>query len=200
MPSADRLFKKVTGFTLAELLIALVLMGCIAVYTIPKVLNSTNTTTINIAAHEAAAMVANAYKQHFDKGLVTVNTTPKDLIPYLNYVSIEPDFTLIDAMPPWTAYVCWSGDPCLKLHNGGTLLLMGYPMTALAPNRTIVFVFDPDGQYSGSTTDGPSKSVMFALTYTGRLLTISDPGFLSNLCLGPWCPPGTNLDPSWFHW
>ncbi len=51
-----------SGFTLAELLIALALLGVIATFTIPKVLQANTDAKYNAEAKETIQMIANAYQ------------------------------------------------------------------------------------------------------------------------------------------
>ena len=52
------------AFTLAELLIALAILGVIATFTIPKILDSGSNSQWNAIGKEAAAMVSGAYQSY----------------------------------------------------------------------------------------------------------------------------------------
>ncbi len=117
------------------------------------------------------------------------------LSQYLNYTAIDSS-VLIDDRPGGTSYNC-AGATCLKLHNGGILLFRGgESFGGTGANNGIPVIFDPDGVYSGSTADGPSKSVIFVLYYNGKITSFSQqPTFTSGLGV-----IGTGPDPSWFSW
>ena len=53
-----------SGFTLAELLIALAILGVIATFTIPKVLNSSSSSENSAIFKEAAGMVSGAMQAY----------------------------------------------------------------------------------------------------------------------------------------
>ncbi|MCE3235965.1 MAG: hypothetical protein K0Q50_2145 [Vampirovibrio sp.] len=53
------------GFTLAELLISLSILGIIATFTIPKLLMNQRVSAYNASAHESAASISGAYQQHW---------------------------------------------------------------------------------------------------------------------------------------
>ncbi len=180
------------GFTLAELLISLAILGVIATFTIPKILNAQQNSQSMAAAKEAMATISSAFQQLQSSGQVTGNTKATDLTPYLNYVSVRTTGS-IDAHPNWAGTggggfnTCNALNPCYLLHNGGTLQLSNSNFTV---NGYIVFIFDPDNIALGGTADGPSKSVQFYLNSSGRLFSRNYvPG------LGT-----TNADPSWFSW
>ena len=52
------------GFTLAEVLIALAILGVIAAYTIPNVITSSNNEGFNSKAKEAMGMISDAYLRY----------------------------------------------------------------------------------------------------------------------------------------
>lgn len=55
------------GFTLAELLIALSILGVIATFTIPKVLQSQQNGKYNTMAKEAIATISQAYQNVYTR-------------------------------------------------------------------------------------------------------------------------------------
>ncbi len=191
------------GFTLAELLIALAILGVIATFTIPKVLQAQQNQSNVAKAKEVASMLSAALKQHEAKGLLNSSTYGKDLFAYMNYVNYDTS-SVIDVHPNYNAptgtFNCSGGNPCIRLHNGSVLLAQGVYFSGTSSTHYISFLFDPDGVASGSSDDGPSKSVQFALYYNGLLRTrgtMIPNGCSSNNCTAT---PNSAYEPAWFHW
>ncbi len=114
-----------TGFTLAELLISIAILGVIATFAIPKIMASSQNGQNVTKAKEAAAMLTGAYQRAQLDGIVTASTKPSDLTPYLNYVKINTSGTVIDAQPTVSFRICAAASPCAKLHNGGVSYVLG---------------------------------------------------------------------------
>lgn len=81
--------KAVLGFTLAELLIALAILGEIAAFTIPKIISSQQNGAYNAKATEAFSMVASAYKLYKLSNTATGSTPLTTLTSYMNYTNID---------------------------------------------------------------------------------------------------------------
>lgn len=183
------------GFTLAELLIALLILGVISTFTIPKVLSAQESGKKKAAAKEAAAAVVGAYTAYQMEQSVPTTMKSMDLIPYLNYVKVITDNTQIDGSVSEGALTCDAAAPCIQMHNGGIIYFWNYEFDGTSNLHTVAVTFDPDGQYSGSTT-GSGKGVEFTLYYNGRLATW---GTVENGTVGYGTPCPT-CDPSWFNW
>jgi len=193
--SADGGHRSAQGFTLAELLIALAILGVIATFTIPKVLVAQQNSQYTAVAKEAVAMVSGAYQSYLMDNVTTASTHLGDFTEFMNYVSVDTVST-IDRVPGQTSLNCAVATPCLRLHNGAKLLYE--PSDAFggtSATSAIYFYFDPDGEYSGSAT-GQGKSIVFFLYASGRITTWGsvDPG-----TAGFYNPTPAN-DPSWFSW
>jgi prepilin-type N-terminal cleavage/methylation domain-containing protein len=191
------------GFTLAELLIALAILGVIATFTIPKVLVAQQNGQNLAKAKEVAGMVAGAFQAAVQAGTISSSTKPSDLAQYINYVSIDTSGRLIDGHPGIASSTCNSTYPCMKLHNGGYLWLQDDSSFGGTSNlHMIAFRFDPDpANNTTSTSDGPLKAVQFQLYYNGMLRTraLTFTGSCdSNGCTGK--DPNSAFDPSWFSW
>jgi prepilin-type N-terminal cleavage/methylation domain-containing protein len=190
------------GFTLAELLIAMGILGVLATYTIPKVLTSQRNGASNAAAKEAAAAISEAFVIYKSKNAVTASTGCGDLTPYLNYVRIDTS-TLMDDVNNNAANGCYApGGECYILHSGSALMYCNNSANyfgGTSSTNAIFMQIDPDSRYGGSMT-GPSKSVLFLLYPNGRLTTFETalPGTKTSggTSIEPW-PDG---DPDWFNW
>jgi prepilin-type N-terminal cleavage/methylation domain-containing protein len=188
------------AFTLAELFISLAILGVIATFTIPKILNSNQAATSNARAKEVIASVSAAYQKYQLENTPTANTKPSDLLPYLNYVKLDTA-SVIDHHPGASNLVCSNTIPCIQLHNGGILLFRDEsPFGGTTNNHTIVFNFDPDGVYSGGIADGPSKGIEFLVYFDGFTTDRGQAKTTSTSFAYPSFGPYAPLNPSWFHW
>lgn len=179
---------KASGFTLAELLIALAILGVIATFTIPKVLNSQQDGRYNATAKEFAAALSGAYEMYRRENPVTAATSFNDLTPFLNYVAVKTS-GIYDHKYGMGTVDCSGVSVCLSLVNGG-LVWSNNPWGEFGGTSSsdyMLVVFDPNGAVTESTTNGPGKGVEFLMYTTGRLATCADTGN---------CPE----NPPWFTW
>lgn len=184
------------GFTLAELLIALAILGEIATFTIPKIIASQQNGQRNAQMKETVATIAAAYQQAQLSGIVTSSTRLQHLTPYMNYASVDTSATIDDHVG-FGSLSCNGGVPCYRLHSGALLMdRAGFGGTATT--NAMVMHLDMEGNYSGSTT-GSGKSVQIILFYNGRIASRGQlsTGFTSSL--GAWTTE-PNADPSWASW
>ena len=105
------------AFTLAELLIALAILGVIATFTIPKILDSGSSSEFNTKAKETAGMISEALQIHKLNGQLSSSTISADLTQYMNYVRAETAGGLIDHYHTATFQACSASaqQPCLKV-------------------------------------------------------------------------------------
>jgi prepilin-type N-terminal cleavage/methylation domain-containing protein len=195
--------KRNTAFTLAELLIALGILGMIATFTIPKVLQAQQNSKFNATAKEAASMIAGAFSAYQSGSSIAGSTGPKDLTPFMNYVAVVNDGSLvIDDYPTKNSFACSGHFVCLVLHNGA-ILEYGDNMTfgGTASTNAIFFYLDPDGKYSNSTST-PGKSLVLFMYPNGRITSYA--GILSNTYTdfqgGLPNNPNAAFEPDWFSW
>src|SRR5688572_16992107 len=102
------------AFTLAELLVALFILGVIATFSIPKVLTAQQDGRYKAIGKEAAAMIAGAYSAFQLDNSVSGSTASQTLTAYMNYVSTTT--AAIDSLYGWTTASCTvaSGNVCLR--------------------------------------------------------------------------------------
>lgn len=157
------------GFTLAELLIALGILGIIATFTIPKIINNQQSTKDKAITKEAATIASQAYLQYKMTNTPTSSTAWGNLVSNINYVKVVYDnVALIDDVQGSGSITCSMFFPCYKLHSGAVLMTPATPFGGTGPTDHIGFWVDPDGVYSGNST-GPGKSIYFRLYFNGRL-------------------------------
>lgn len=190
--------QKASAFTLAELLISLAILGVIATFTIPKILTSQQNGQYSAKAKETAAMIAGAYQMYKSRYTPTLNTSAGDLTPFMNYVAVDSTST-IDLFQEATTRACTGGYECVRLHNGGMLLWATAGFMGTASTNAVYFYFDPDGQVTDGTTNGPGKSVVFWLYYNGRVTSYSNLS-AGTVYGGGTVGPDPTCDPPWFQW
>ncbi len=185
------------GFTLAELLISLAILGVIATFTIPKILSSQQNSKFNAIAKETIASISAAYQQAQLDGVVNANTKPADLTPYLNYLRYDTT-SQIDDTNGLSFMTCSPSAPCLRMHSGALLMLDTAYFNGTSNLNMIAFRIDPDGVYSG-TTNGPGKLLSVDLYYNGVITSSQNRkvGAVASFGGVPACP---GCDPTWFSW
>lgn len=166
------------GFTLAELLISLAILGEIATFTIPKIISAQRNGQNNAIAKETVAMMASAHQQAQVAGALTTSSSMVDLTPYMNYVSVNTTSTL-DMYPDAgvATFTCSSTFKGLRLHSGAMLVIDTTPFSTFADA-----VLDPDGRNSGT-----ADSLVILQYYNGRSTTFGD-------------VYGSGYTPSWFSY
>lgn len=197
--------KPACGFTLAELLIALAILGVLATFTIPKILATQARSHSNSAAKEIAAAVSAAYNNYkTNLGTPVPSTATLDVIkPYINYLKQDTTSQVQDH--PGASGVVWdcssSSLTCLKLANGGTVFWFNdQTFNGTGNTNGLTFYFDPDGANIGSiVASNPSVSVCFILYYNGKVVDRNNA--LAGTNNSYWSVgPGSTYNPTWFSW
>jgi prepilin-type N-terminal cleavage/methylation domain-containing protein len=191
---------RAVGFTLAELLIALSVLGVISVFSIPKIVASGQNNAKNAATREIISVLSQGFMKLKQEGKITINTRPDDILTAgeLNYAR-EMTSGLIDRAPGQPDVDCADiVHRCYQLHNGGVVLLhKTATFMGTAANDAITFWFDPDGTYSGSLT-GPGKGILLLIYFNGRITTMSGISNPTNTVWGSLTPSAQ--EPEWFSW
>ncbi|MEB3287667.1 MAG: type II secretion system protein [Vampirovibrionales bacterium] len=182
------LFLAKKGFTLAELLIALAILGVIATFTIPKVLNSSQSSQNTAIAKEVAGMISGAFAAYQVENSITTDTPVSVLTNSMNYVS------LVTTAGGGSAEFDCTALNCLRLHSGATL---GYEAAQEwdATANYVNFSIDPDGAGTGA----PAGT--FVLYFNGRLTTGQNATGLAGAA-GPALElngPGGTTDPAYME-
>lgn len=188
--------RRLSGFTLAELLISLVILGVIATFTIPKMLVAQQDSRNNAIAKEIAAMISEAYQTYSLNNPASASTTIGALTPYMNYLRTDTTSSINanSGAAIGTPIACNAGGGrCLVLHNGARFFLRPSVSFGGATNlNALWFQVDPDGTLNNTS------SIVFFLYYNGRLKsyalidanTVSSDGTRSAI----------SEDPDWFSW
>ncbi len=195
MPPIPPKFRKcLKGFTLAELLICVALIGVISAIAIPKILTAQQNAETIAVTKEVFAMVSGAYTQYAASNTASASTTEMDLTPFMNYVKVVSG-NQIDQNPGFSGGItCGSaGAHCLRIHNGSILMYFDYFSFGGTSNlNALGFIYDPDGVYTGL-----DDSIKFYLYFNGRISTRERmaPNTSSSInTLNPYA----GADPAWY--
>lgn len=185
------------GFTLAELLISLAILGVIATFTIPKILSTSQNEANEAKTKDIIAAFSGAYQQAKLDGIINSNTKPSDLTPYLSYLAWDTS-AAIDYGPWGTSSNCNATYPCIKFANGATVQFDDPArFGGTATTNMIAFFIDPEPGYSGTTN--PVRSVQIVLYYDGFITSRAYTRTNSFTSAGGPYGPGS-FDPPWFVW
>lgn len=191
-----------SGFTLAELLIALAILGVIATFTIPKVLSSQQDSRYKAIAKEVAGMVSGAYQAYQYDTTVQTSTGFKHLTPYMNYVRLDSVTKIDDDYGSSGTDSCGAANRrCLMLHNGAALYYKTNESFGGTQSTSVIwFRVDPDGKVtSDGLAGGPGRAAEFGLYINGRLV---DSGHFSSgteSSLQGYSASPSEVPP-WFSW
>ncbi len=190
--------QRTLGFTLAELLISLAVLGVIATFTIPKVLNASQNNQWNSQAKETIGAINEAYMLIKLNDGITATTSATNFLEKMNYVRLDTS-SLVDHVQGAGSLDC-ALFKCYRLHSGAVLSGSGVQFNGTGNGCTVFFYYDPDGTYSGNTT-GPGKSILLLMRYDGRITIWGDPfpGSYTNTCNTLLTANPTAIPP-WFSW
>lgn len=186
------------GFSIAEVLIGLAIMGIVAAFTVPAVfLKDPSSNTMNKKYSDKAIntvfMLSSAYQQY----QMTTSSVPSSfgigtITPYMNYVSAYTGS--LDDITGFSSLSCTGNYTCFKLHNGGSLWYLNTEtFGGTATTNAVRFTFDPETLVSGP------KAEQFLLYYDGRVETWSTARTGSTSSLSSF-PSTSAYEASWFSW
>jgi prepilin-type N-terminal cleavage/methylation domain-containing protein len=159
------ILKSNSGFTLAELLIALAILGVIATFTIPKIIGSASNGQNTAIAKEAASMISGAYSTYTLTNGAATGIGASALTQYMNFVSAATATDLADSTSGLNLAACSATFACLRLHNGAIVQYdTAQTFGGSTVNHAVPFNVDPDGT-------GPQGAITFWQFYNGRLST-----------------------------
>lgn len=194
------ILSKKRAFTLAELLIALAILGVIATFTIPKVIASQQSADFRAKTKEFAATLSQVRQNLALKGQLSANTSTDDFAANMNLIGLGWGYVLdMEVGGPTHDCDLAGGWECWKLHNGGVVFFPnGHTFGGTGSTNAIWFYFDPDGKVSGP---GKESVVMF-IFYDGKVRTWADiPAntITGNDAFSPHGPDPVS-EPAWFKW
>lgn len=192
----ENLNRRFYGFTLAELLIALAILGVIATFTIPKIIVAQQNEQRKAIAKEAAGTLSGAFTSYkLASGITAGVSLDKDLFQYINYVKLDTSSTLDERPGATGPTYCSVTDPCVRLHNGALIKSWGGAWYNTNTTDAIYFHVDPDGAYTGK-----DDSVVFAIYTNGLVRTRGTILANTEFPGGAIRNPDATADPGWFSW
>ncbi len=210
-------YQKQSGFSLAEILVTLALLGLLATFTIPKVLGVfiDNGDTSRRSVQAAASMIQGAYMQYRQENNPSGETRFGDFTPYMNYVKVLTAGDIDQDKDSSGVTSCIPTAPCLVMQNGAIIRYWqgsgasssGNEFGGTSQNRYLNIQIDPDGEAKDATanSDNPTKSVRVLLYYDGKIkdAAMCATGDLTtnNDVDANWCPGNLITQrPTWFNW
>ena len=166
-----------SGFTLSELLIALAILGLIATFTIPKILQSTQNQSLRASLKEAIAAVSEiAYEGSLSGGFNESYNAPY-LQERLAYVQVCPTDSSVEGCIA-SSYIGYPGPN--DLNDPGGILASGAAISGLdndPGDNDIDFIIDGNGPDQGPNQIGVDALIVSACNELGDNRTCSGSKF-----------------------
>lgn len=191
---------KKSGFSLAEILIALGIIALISIFAIPKFRTTADTKMYKENTKITAMDVAKAYNTYKSSNNISSTTTATDIFENnLNYVRIKT-VGQIDRNPcSGGNRSCTGTNNCYVFSSGAVAhFFSNASFGGTSSNHAIKFRVDPDGKVTGASGDA-GKVLVFYLYYDGKVRSREQ--ILTDTITGEGTDsPGTLCVPDWWSW
>jgi prepilin-type N-terminal cleavage/methylation domain-containing protein len=180
------------GFSLAELLVAMGVLGIIATFSIPKVLTATQSKQKVAITREVLSSLAQARLLLQNEGKWTASTTAEQLATKMNFIRYHTA-GLIDTPPanyPWMPSHDCAAIGCFEFHNGAKAMFY-CDFAGTTAQDALAFMLDTDGQYRNS-----GDSIWLVVYFDGKIRTEATINPNTRYCDGTYNPSPT--DPDWW--
>lgn len=175
-----------SAFTLAELLIALSILGIIATFAIPKILTAQQNTRQKATFQETIAALNEVFIPACQQGLITEDNFGTYMMNHLNSVKICQD-SMDEGCWFGTDLVGQSGMPGLVLHNGAVIAGLDNDVGSPATGADTLMM-DWNGS-AGANTHGVDQIVLKAI--------INKTASMDRTCTIRWDPQHTASQTLW---
>ncbi len=151
------------GFTLAELLIALALLGVIAAFTIPKIFNAAGNNRTVATLRETVSTLEQSYSDLRTQGIVpTAGTLFAAILPQINATSsgaaangfVAPHPCAVAPVAALTGFIQLANGAMVTGLSGGGALRAAAPVPAEGAQINTIVCIDVDGAGSGPNAVG----------------------------------------------
>ncbi len=177
---------KPRGFTLAELLITLAILGVIATFTIPKILGASQNQEFRSEALEFQGTISEAFQKAKATGADVATMSGYSFTPYMNYLRIDSTSSIDNTYGSSGVFgTNCTQRLCLRMHSGAIWQVSSFSFGGSTPASFLMLYYDPDGQVTSSgTTNGPGKEMTFFLYADGRITTTNNPAHIPDWYTG----------------
>jgi Tfp pilus assembly protein PilV len=182
--------KPQNGLTIAELLLAMGVLSVIVTFNVSKLLTASTKINTQSRYNEVRSTLTGAYQNFLKDARPSASTKPSDILPYMNYASLDISSTLQDGA---YSYTCNSGTSrCINFQTGGTLMFWDTEtLGGIGPLNFLWFGYDPDAE-------GPLNMVWIVLYANGRITTWGNLLSGSATSNGVWAA-APSRDPDWLN-
>jgi len=157
--------KHLQGFSLAEALVSITLLGVLATILMPMLYNNVGNDKLYHASIEGIAEIALAYSKYQKQNMPDANTTATAILLNMNYVRLINN-GVMSVQLNGNDYACNNVTPCYLLHNGALVMFDAderFGGTGFNTNA-LHFILDPDA-------DGPNNGISLLMYFNGSFST-----------------------------